>query len=132
VNEALVASALDAEVGKFTTKGGEMYRAATDEIREAAEAAERRRGQEQRRRALMRGLDSLLSELEELHLNGVTVAPQPVRRRASILKAMVLPLDALIEVPESVLDLMESIYDIEDVLLVQRQHGLGVEKAPAA
>ena len=81
---------------------------------------------------LMRGLDRLLSELEELNLQGIKPAPEPVRLRASVLKARVSPLDAGVDVPENVLDLMETVYDLEDVLLIQRQHGLGMEKTPAA
>ena len=79
----------------------------------------------------MRGLDRLLSELEELNLRGIKLAPEPVRWRASVLKAGVSPLDTGVEVRESVLDLMETVYDLEDVLLVQRRHGLGMENTPS-
>lgn len=108
-----------------------MLETASREIREAAEADERRRREVQRLPALVSALDAVLFELEELNLQGVAVAPACWRRTAAELIAQASRLDALPDVPEAVPDLMERVYEAQDVALRRRRRaGWGLGETP--
>jgi hypothetical protein len=62
-----------------------MLRAASREIRQVAEAEERRRPEARRLPALVSSLDDLLFELEELNLQSVAVVPVSCLRKAAAL-----------------------------------------------
>jgi hypothetical protein len=101
-----------------------MLETASREIRQAAEAAERRRRETRRHPALMSALDELLSDLEELNLRGTTAAPEACRRRAAELMAEAAGAEALPEVPEAVADLMEVVYETQDAVLLERRRAV--------
>jgi hypothetical protein len=109
-----------------------MLEIASREIREAAEADERRRREAQRLPALVSALDAVLFELEELNLQGVAVAPPPCRHRAAELIAEASGLDTPPEVPEALTDLMDRVYEAQDLALVRRRRaGRGLVETPA-
>jgi hypothetical protein len=98
-----------------------MLKAASREIRRAAEAEERRRREAERLPALVSSLDDLLFELEELNLRGVAIAPASCRRQAAALIAEAARLDVATELPEAVADLMERVYEAQNVALLRRR-----------
>jgi hypothetical protein len=112
-----------------------MLKAASREIRQLAEAEERRRREARRLPALVSSLDDLLFELEELNLRGVAAAPASCRRKAAALIAEAAQLDAPWELPEAVADLMERVYEAQEVALLRRRRanwGLAETKAGGA
>ncbi|HSR22202.1 MAG TPA: hypothetical protein VLW53_01525 [Candidatus Eisenbacteria bacterium] len=105
-----------------------MLETASREIRQAAEAEERRRQEAGRLPGLVSALDDLLFELEELVLQDVAVAPARCRRRAAELIAEASRLDELPVLPETVAHLMDRVYEAQDIAMLRRRRaGWGLE-----
>lgn len=109
-----------------------MLESASLEIREAAAASERRREEARRLPALIAALDDVLSELEELNLRGIAAAPAGCRARAARLIAQASRLSSPVAAPEAVIDLMDRVYEAQDVALVRRRRAAWGLDEPAA
>jgi hypothetical protein len=109
-----------------------MLETASREIRRAAEAADVERQTVRRLPALVGAIDGLLSELEELNLWELTRAPGGWRERASELVALALRLPAPPRLTDSVKELMERLYEAQEIALRRRRRiGLGLGDIPA-
>jgi hypothetical protein len=98
-----------------------MLDTANREIRQAAQAEERRLGQVRRLTALVSALDDLLFELELLNLRGSAIVPEECKNRAALLIAEALRLDTPPEAPRSVSALMDRVYTAQNTALVRRR-----------
>jgi hypothetical protein len=105
-----------------------MIESASREIQRAVEAAETRRREAARLPALIAALDDVLTELEELTVEGITRVPDALGRRAAELIAEAMRLEDLPAMPETVTALMERMYEAEDAALLRRRRaGWGLE-----
>jgi len=98
-----------------------MLESANREIGRAAAEQERRRETARRLPALVAALDDLLFELEDLNLRGVGVAPAACRERAAELIAETTRRCLPPDLPEAVSDLMDRVYEAQEVALVRRR-----------
>ena len=107
-----------------------MIEHASRDIQRDAVAAELRRREAARLPALVAALDDLLNDLEELNLQGISVAPDTCRQRAAELLAEAVGPDAVPAPAETVADLMGRVYEAQDAVLLRRRRvGWGLEVA---
>ncbi|GAC1656369.1 MAG: hypothetical protein NVS9B1_11620 [Candidatus Dormibacteraceae bacterium] len=96
------------------------------EIRTAYEVAQRRRAEAARLRHLIRAVDQVLEEIEEVNLRGGKTVPVVIRERAVELMAA-----ATGERPERVPThgnrLLDTLYDAQERLLRQKNADRGLE-----
>ncbi|HXM58466.1 MAG TPA: hypothetical protein VOB72_23905 [Candidatus Dormibacteraeota bacterium] len=106
-----------------------MLETASRQIHEAAAEDERRRREAQRLPLLVAALDDVLFELEERNVLGDGVAPPACRRRAAELIAEASGLDAPPEVPATVPELMDRVYEAQELaLILRRRAGWGLNE----
>jgi hypothetical protein len=110
-----------------------MLESANREIGEAGAAQRHRREEARRLPALIAALDDLLFELEDLNLRGVTAVPAACRERAAELLAETSRRGSPSEVPEAVADLMDRVYEAQEVApLRRRRAALGMDEPAQA
>jgi hypothetical protein len=99
-----------------------MYEPASQEIREANEAAERRRYEDRRTAALLAAIDSMLFELEELNLVGEEWVPPALAAGVTALSEEIGEGSMITaERPLSVNEVMDVLYEAEEALLRGRR-----------
>jgi sirohydrochlorin ferrochelatase len=78
--------------------------------------------------ALIAALDDVLTELEEMTVEGIAEVPDALGRRAAELIAEAMRLEDRPAVPGKVTDLMERVYAAEDAAMLRRRRaGWGLE-----
>jgi len=98
-----------------------MMERASQEIQRAVEAAETRRREADRMPALIKAIDDLLNELEDMTFGSIAEVPGAIGRRAAELIAEAMRLEYVPVVRGTPTDLMERMYEAEEAALLRRR-----------